>query len=462
MPNITQITPPRVPIIDPRTGAITREWYRYFYNLYYATGGENGGATPTDRGGTGLTSFTPDGVMYASDEKTLATGPDFTFDGTDVHTTGSVTADINVNAGIDVNAGNNVNAEVDVNAGNNVNAGVDVNAGNDVNAGVDVNAGNDVNAVRDVNAGRNVNVVGYVASPTYIDFNTTKASPAYKAGRLYWDIADGNKTLSLCMNEGSVIQQIGEEIYYRVKASAAITEGQVVMFTGTVGASGVVTAAPATGLTADTASYVMGIATANIDKDAFGYITQFGLVRGINTTGGAESWVDGQILYLNPSVAGGLTKTVPTAPNPKVQVCAVVNAGPAGSGSLFVRPTYGGKLGQFEGDVQITSPAAGQLLMHKGTKWVNITSTPSDGQLLRYNGTTTEWESIAGANGELLIGNGTGFTKATLTAGANITITNGAGSITIAAASVTGASGSFTTADGKTVTVTNGVVTSIV
>ena len=38
------------------------------------------------------------------------------------------------------------------------------------------------------------------------------------------------------------------------------------------------------------------------------------------------------------------------------------------------------------------------------------------------------------ANGELLIGNGTGYTKATLTAGSNVTITNTSGGISIAAA----------------------------
>lgn len=33
----TQITPPRVPIIDDRTGLISREWYRFFLGLYNLT-----------------------------------------------------------------------------------------------------------------------------------------------------------------------------------------------------------------------------------------------------------------------------------------------------------------------------------------------------------------------------------------------------------------------------------------
>jgi hypothetical protein len=76
-------------------------------------------------------------------------------------------------------------------------------------------------------------------------------------------------------------------------------------------------------------------------------------------------------------------------------------------------------------------------------------------------------------NGQLLIGNTTGntLTKALLTAGANITITVGAGSITIAVSGLgtmafenIGVSGTFITANipPKTVTVTNGIITSIV
>jgi len=33
MPNVTPITPPRVPLVDPRTGFIDRAWYLFFLSL---------------------------------------------------------------------------------------------------------------------------------------------------------------------------------------------------------------------------------------------------------------------------------------------------------------------------------------------------------------------------------------------------------------------------------------------
>ena len=39
MPNITNITPPRVPLTDPRSGLIAREWYLFFLSLFNQTGG---------------------------------------------------------------------------------------------------------------------------------------------------------------------------------------------------------------------------------------------------------------------------------------------------------------------------------------------------------------------------------------------------------------------------------------
>ena len=218
---------------------------------------------------------------------------------------------------------------------------------------------------------------GNIDQANAITFDVTPATLPTTPGSLYWDNADGNQTLSLVMEGNHATQQIGEEMYYRIKASSAITEGQVVMFTGTVGASGGLLGAPATGLTASTASYLMGVATQDIPLNGWGYVTSFGLVRQINTTGGAESWVDGQILYYDPTVAGGLTKTLPTAPNAKIQVCAVVYA--ASNGSLFIRPSFGGALGQYEGDVGFTSLAANDLIRRNAgnTAWENVTTIPN-------------------------------------------------------------------------------------
>jgi hypothetical protein len=50
------------------------------------------GQLATTRGGTGLSSFTANGILYASSTSALATGSALTFDGTNFSTTGSATA----------------------------------------------------------------------------------------------------------------------------------------------------------------------------------------------------------------------------------------------------------------------------------------------------------------------------------------------------------------------------------
>lgn len=60
--NETQITPPRVPIIDERTGAVSREWYRWFYSLYTFVGSGTG-ILPVASGGTGLGTTPTNGQL---------------------------------------------------------------------------------------------------------------------------------------------------------------------------------------------------------------------------------------------------------------------------------------------------------------------------------------------------------------------------------------------------------------
>lgn len=341
------------------------------------------------------------------------------------------------------------------------------------------------------------------ASPDFVDTLTDKlsldtaAAATAGVGEFVWDAANATATLGL-LND--VFLQLGQEQHYYIKASSAISDGQVVMFTGTLGASGMLTGAPATGLTASTASYVMGIATQSIALNDWGYVTAFGLVRGIDTS----AFSDGAILYLDPTTPGGKTTTIPTAPNPKVQIGAVVYA--AGSGSIFVRPSIGGTFGMFEGDVNVSSATTGDLLVRNGSGvWANAaqstinagtvtngvyttgsyanpswitslaeakvlpTQTGNTGKWLQTNGTNTSWQTMTAPNNGTLTMNvsGTGLSgsasftadqagASTFTVTSNATSANTASTVVARDASGNFSAGTITaTLSGNASTATN-------
>lgn len=70
------------------------------------------------------------------------------------------------------------------------------------------------------------------------------------------------------------------------------------------------------------------------DSGDTGYCTTWGFVRGMDTS----AFSVGDILYASPSVAGGLTKTKPTAPNNVIPIAACITSD-ATEGVIFVRPT---------------------------------------------------------------------------------------------------------------------------
>ena len=71
-----------------------------------------------------------------------------------------------------------------------------------------------------------------------------------------------------------------------------------------------------------------------------GRCTVWGHVRDIDTTGSAasETWLTGDVLYASPTIAGGMTRVQPTAPNASVPIAAVLKVD-ATEGVIFVRPT---------------------------------------------------------------------------------------------------------------------------
>jgi hypothetical protein len=404
--NITNIPSNRVEIIDPRTGMVSREWYRFFLNLFTLVG--NGGnqtslddlqvgpppSSDIDGGGGGGSGTVTSVQVGGGTTGLTATGGPIT-------TSGTITL-----GGTLVVANGGTGATDAATARTNLSA-----AESGANADITSMSG----------------ITGGIATPDYVDFDTA-ATVTRQSGRLWWDNADSVQTLNLGMAGTNATMQVGQEIYYRIKASAAITEGQVVMFTGTVGASGGLQGAPASGLTATTAQYVMGVATESMALNDWGYVTQFGLVRGIDTTGGAEAWVDGEILYYDPTVAGGLTKTLPSAPNAKVVVAAVVHA--ASNGSLFIRPAFGGELGQFEGNVGFGTLSNGDLMQYDSGagKWTNVpSSTFGTGSVTSVDGTGGTGISVTGGpittSGTLTITNTAPDQIVSLTQGGTTVIT---------------------------------------
>ena len=213
---------------------------------------------------------------------------------------------------------------------------------------------------------------GNIVSPDSIKFSGTVPA-TQPIGTLWFD----SSTDTLNLQQNNITQQIGEEIYVYGKASNTITGEtllQAVVKTGVVGASGVIQFGVA-GANITDAGVFIGMATENIANNAFGRITSFGIVHGINTTGSTygETWVDGQDIWYNPTT-GGLTKTKPVAPNIKVQLGTVINAGPGGSGSFQVLIGTGSSLGGTDDNVQITTPTSGNVLTYNGTYWYNATS----------------------------------------------------------------------------------------
>jgi hypothetical protein len=57
----TQITPPRVELLDPKTGLVSREWYRFFFSLYNAA--DTPAVLPVNQGGTGLSDAPANGNL---------------------------------------------------------------------------------------------------------------------------------------------------------------------------------------------------------------------------------------------------------------------------------------------------------------------------------------------------------------------------------------------------------------
>ena len=171
-------------------------------------------------------------------------------------------------------------------------------------------------------------------------------------GSVSWDSFDA--TLDIGMEYG-VIQQVGQEIYARVRneTGTTIPNGTVVGFAGASASAVSVTPYLADGT--QPSLYILGVMTHDLpDSGEKGYCTTWGFVRDVNTS----AFAAGDILYASPTTAGGLTNVKPTAPNNVIPLAACI-VSDATNGVIFVRPTI--QQMQYYGEFSKTtdqSPAA--------------------------------------------------------------------------------------------------------
>ena len=151
-----------------------------------------------------------------------------------------------------------------------------------------------------------------------IDFNTAVSSVPHQEGRLFYD--NDHKSLSIYNDESDVALQIGQEQYLRVRNDGAstITNGQAVVIDGSDFLSVTPTVRLASANSNDN-SQTVGLVTHDIEASSYGYVTTYGIVRGVNTS----VFSAGDEIFLAVE-SGALTGTAPTAPNYRVNIGHVV------------------------------------------------------------------------------------------------------------------------------------------
>lgn len=190
-------------------------------------------------------------------------------------------------------------------------------------------------------------------------------APYYPAARrLGWVAADGTAVLGL---DADTTLPLGQKsvIYALNNSGASISQGEAVMYNN--GAlSDYVTIAKAVSSGAHPAHAMLGVAAEAIANGAMGYVVTNGIAP-MDTT----VWSKGDILYLNPSVAGGLSSVEPAAPNLRIPVGIVLVD--AAAGSVWITMGRPDKMASLK-DVQITTPANKHILWYDNAnaRWANI------------------------------------------------------------------------------------------
>lgn len=208
------------------------------------------------------------------------------------------------------------------------------------NVSITTNATTDSITINSAGTYTNVDSITY---PDYITFDTTPETVPTAAGSFFWDSGESAPAVILNAN---VELKLGQEEVVLVKnaTGSSIPKGSVVYINGAAGQRPTIALSDAD--TEATSSKTLGLTAETIADTAEGFVTTFGVLRGVNTDGLSE----GAMLWLS-STAGGYTTSIPAEPAHLVFIGYVVKASET-AGEIFVNPQNGYELNELHG-VQI-------------------------------------------------------------------------------------------------------------
>ena len=275
------------------------------------------------------------------------------------------------------------------------------------------------------------------ASGTFqtIQFNTN-VEPDLLRGQIGWNDTEG--TVNVALTDNTDIH-IGQHNFYRVRnqTGSVLYKGQAVYATG-VHSNGIITPSLYVANGSVREVRFIGLILENINNNNNGYAIQFGHVTEIDTRGnvasniavGNETWADGDILYVHPTVSGKLTNV-----EPKHSISTAIILDAASNGKIFVRPTSYGHLNDNH-DVNVSGATNGQFLQYNSSTdyWVpsssgNFTSLSVNGTgVISSSGGTTNYiskfTSSSTIGNSLIFDNGTNVGIGTVTPQSKVHITD--------------------------------------
>jgi hypothetical protein len=158
---------------------------------------------------------------------------------------------------------------------------------------------------------------------------------------------------------------------------ATIPRGSIVYISGRHN-SNLATVAPAQANNEANSYKTFALVADNITNNNTGLVIQAGSITGLNLP--ISSFTDGDIVYLSPTVAGGLTITKPLAPNHICKIGSITRAHPT-DGSIEIKIENGWQLDELS-DISIPAVPADSVILQfsrDDSLWHDVTITNAIG-----------------------------------------------------------------------------------